>query len=860
MAKRERKHKSGIGKLFLGIFLGFILSLGSLFGVGFFAYKKLSIVWLNKTFNTNFDLGTDEANNRTIEGFAQSLSNILQMNTKAYTFDQLKNDFGIDVLNMLSNSIGIDMSTMANTPITKISEGMKDVISNLNAEDLGKFIDVSALNNVILNKEITYYVDVQNNELYKNRVYSTKIAKKTLDYKIANNKVYLNGDTENGTEINKDTSVELNGTTYYVYNEELYVNLNLTNKVDKKKDFDYSIGTTNITVEGTVNVYPVDFQSKTVVIQVKNMNLVSAMNEYLNKIGDVTTIEELEKEFGVKLPDFMAEHIDKTKYINELGAEIDKIKLGYFLKGYEFDETDPLNIVIKNDKGEIVTGILYDLAIERVGNVASLTDKFNQVAAKDLDSVVTFSTDTKELLEKKIKYFVDVENKKLYKDEAKTKLVEFEYSFNEDRSKVIIEEDEFEIIDNEITLPLKVIPLTSAIADYMFAMQNQKTFGELAEEFNFSIPEKLEELKNKKLSEINDNVFNDIELGGFLGYIKDETDSDNTFYFKDNNENSTYEYDYDEKATGLMKVLTETTIGGLEDLSSIINNATAYDLESVMKFDEGTEKIFNKTNTFYYNIEDERLYRTYDKDNSLYSDLVDRDKNSEYFEFEYELTEDKQSFIINEQIIPITNLNEVVVPIKYLPLSYGLGFFTENMGEQLTFKELSEDFGVDLPSYLINRAETINNLSDVVNSLKLGEVIGYVEYEGVFYKDKDNSGDYTTGDETLSALDAKFANKTISELKNLKSIVDNLFISDIYSTTSSGVLALVSPNTAVKDIPEAIQTAINTSTLQTLVDKGVVATDVDLDQTLTVSGYTTKTIGELKFEDIFKILDGISQK
>jgi len=802
------------------------------------------------------DLGTDEANNKTIEGFAKSFSNVLQMNTKTYTFDQLKKDFGVDILKMLSDSIGIDMSTMGDTPITKISDGMKDVISGLNAEDLGKFIDVSALNDVILNKEITYYVD--NNELYKNRVYSTKVAKETLDYKIADNKVYLNGDTENGTEINKDTSVELNGTTYYVYNEELYSNLSYSNKVDKKKDFDYTIGTTNITVEGTVNAHPVDFASKTVLIQVKNMNLVSAMNEYLNKIGDVTTIEELEKEFGVKLPDFMAEHIDKTKYVNELGAEIDKIKLGYFLKGYKFDETDPLNIVVKNDKGEVVTGILYDLAIEKVGNLSSLTNKFDSVAAKDLDSVVTFSQDTKELLQKEIQYFVDIENKKLFKDEAKTKLADFKYSLSEDNSKVIIEEEEFLITDGKISVALKNIPLTSAIADYMYAMENQKTFGELAEEFGFSIPEKLEELANKKLKEINDDVFNDIELGGFLGYIKDETDPNNTFYFKDKNENEVFESGYDEKATGLMKTLTESTIGGLEDLSSIINNATAYDLESVMEFDDGTKKILNKTNTFYYNAEDEGLYRTYDKDNSLYTDLVDRDKNSEYFEFEYELTEDKQSFIINDQIIPITNTNEVVVQIKYLPLSYGLGFFTENMGEQLTFKELSEDFGVDLPKYLVNRTETINELSDIVNSLKLGEVLGYVEFEGNFYKDKDNSGDYSVGDEALSALQAKFASKTITELKDLKSIVDNLVISDIYSNTSSGVLGLISANTAVKDIPDAIKTAINNSTLKELADKEIVSTTVDLTKTLNVDGYRDKTIGDLKFEDIFKILDTVS--
>lgn len=851
MARREKKQKSGVGKLFLGIFLGFILSLGAIVGVGFFAYKNLSIAWLNKNFNTKFDLGTNEANSKTVESFFKSVSNVLQMNTKTYTFNQLKDDFGIDVLKMLSDSIRIDMSSMGECAITNIADGMKDVISNLNAEEIGQFVDVSALNDVILNKEITYYVN--DNKLFRAREYSDKVSTDDLNYKIAEDKVYLDDDTENGVLIGKDSSVNLNGNTYYVYNGEVYGTMNYVNPVDKESDsINYEINATNILIEGTLNANSVDLESKTVLVQIKNMNLVPAVKEYFNKIGDITTIGEIEKELNLKLPEFISKYIDRDKAINQLGDEIDKIKLGYFLKGYTIDETDPLNIIVKNDKGEIVTGILYDMAIERVGNVSDLTKKFDQVAAVDIKSVVNFSSDTNKFLEKEIKYHFDLDGKKLYKDVNKTKEVEFKYTVNESATKVMIGDYEFDVEGSIVKVQLNYVPLTSAVSDYMFIMENEKTFGELAEEFKFSIPSKLEDLANKKLKEINDDVFNDIELGGFLGYLKDETDVNNPFYYKDKNDNSIYDDDVDELAQGLMKTLTNTTMKGIEDISGIIGNATANDLSALMEFEDGTNAILSKTNKYYFNQNDEKLYKSFD--GATYSGLVNETEE----EFEYELSADKKSIIVNGEYFEIDENNEIMVELKFLPLSYALNSFTDNMGKQLTFKELSEDFGVKLPTYLQNIDQPIDNLKSVIDEMKLGEVLGYVYDGGKWYTNSNKTTEITS-------LQAKFAEKAVKDLKNLNSVIDELTVEEIFSNTTTGVLSLIDKSTTVQNIPDAIKSAITNNDLATLVSSGVVSTDVDLTKGFTLADkngvkvFNNVEIGTLKFDDIFRILEVLSE-
>ena len=154
MAKKEKDktRKSGAGKFFLGTFIGFILCLALLAGIGTFAYFKVSVKWINDTFKTEIDLGNEELNGKTIKEFINSAVNLSQ-NVDTYTLNNLKSDFGIDVGDKL---MGIDISDLKDVAFNDLPDAMEDDISEYNRQ------------NYILNpEEIIDFVDKCKEEAFK---------------------------------------------------------------------------------------------------------------------------------------------------------------------------------------------------------------------------------------------------------------------------------------------------------------------------------------------------------------------------------------------------------------------------------------------------------------------------------------------------------------------------------------------------------------------------------------------------------------------------------------------------------------------------------------------------------------------
>ena len=105
LTKSERKsRKSGVGAFFGGTFVGFLLGLAAIAGICVFAYFKVSPEWLNKTFKTDINLGSEQANKVTLSDVVSSAMSILS-NTSTYTLNDLNKDLGVEVPDKL---LGID--------------------------------------------------------------------------------------------------------------------------------------------------------------------------------------------------------------------------------------------------------------------------------------------------------------------------------------------------------------------------------------------------------------------------------------------------------------------------------------------------------------------------------------------------------------------------------------------------------------------------------------------------------------------------------------------------------------------------------------------------------------------------------
>lgn len=180
--------KSGIGKLFLGVFLGFVLCLGIIFGVGIFAYKNLSIQWINKTFNAGLDVGSDDLNKMTIEELISTTQSVVK-NKDSYTLNDIKKDFGFTISDKL---MGIDITDLKDVPIKELSTAMQDKFSNISADELKDVIDLTDMNK-ILNKTNTYYV--YSDKLYTDENHTTELT--GIEYTLTSTTVEIKGQTRN---------------------------------------------------------------------------------------------------------------------------------------------------------------------------------------------------------------------------------------------------------------------------------------------------------------------------------------------------------------------------------------------------------------------------------------------------------------------------------------------------------------------------------------------------------------------------------------------------------------------------------------------------------------------------------------
>ncbi len=389
VGKIKRKHSGHFGSFFFGFFIGLLLTLGAIVGVGVFAYYNISINWLNSTFNTNIEIGSEQLRDLTANKLLEKVMHVAG-DFNNYTLNDLKADFGIDVSEIIGNDImGIDISDLKDVPIVNIVDSLQNKFNNLTAEELNGIISLESLDN-ILNKTNTFYYNEADNKLYKTESFSElaefdyeiveegepipvkKVKIKNFDliditqqesHQVANIQLrYLPLSTafNSFSDVIGDLTLEEMETQFNITLPSLFDDYKQSKLSELNGIFDTMINDMtlakmeedfNITLPSIFNDY-------------KETKL-SELNTTFNEIIQNLTIEDLQTEFGVTLPTFLENY--KTSNISQLGSIINNLQLSEILD-YKYKNGS----WYKGDQQ--ITGILSALAGYTVNNIDSAID------------------------------------------------------------------------------------------------------------------------------------------------------------------------------------------------------------------------------------------------------------------------------------------------------------------------------------------------------------------------------------------------------------------------------------------------------------------------------------------------------
>ena len=275
----------------------------------------------------------------------------------------------------------------------------------------------------------------------------------------------------------------------------------------------------------------------------------------------------------------------------------------------------------------------------------------------------------------------------------------------------------------------------------------------------------------------------------------------------------------------------------LDALQTKFANISAYELKDVLNLDD-LDELLSETNTYY--LDGETLYKDYNSTTHAYTNPVDKTQ-----EFDYSIEGGKLK-IKNFNLMEM-NGGKIDLELKYLPLTYALSSYIEGFADNVTIGELTDPqgmFKVQLPSYIVegNEDKTINQITEVINNLQIAKVLGYTI----------TGNKVMNGEVEVTGIMSKIAQWKINELNSTK--LNTLTVSDVFGSTSTGVLSLIAADTQLPNIATAMQTAIETKTLDDFRIAGVInATEADLNKSL-VTGQGSVRLGSLTLNEAIDIL------
>ena len=461
-----RKEKSGrAGAFWGGTFVGFLLTLALLAGIGCLIYFKASANFINKTFKTDIDLGSDELNSKTINQLVADVNGIIK-NKETYSINDLAEDFGVEITDTL---FGIKIDDLKSVGLSKLPQAVEKKFGAISADELRSVAGLNLESEMghILKQTCRYY------------------------YKSADGKLYEK--LESGT-----------------YSNPVQFDYEIVEESGSKKVITKGHKTT--IVGGVAE------------IQLWYLPLTSALGDFTANLGTNLTLKTLEEDFGINLPSFLDnDRVNKENTtINGLETAINSLYIADFL-GYTVDDTDHSNIIVKDKNDTVVTGLMADLAITLIGDLdnGAIEDIVGDMSARELGGTVDLSG-MSNILDKYNTYYLNTVDGKLYKNYDGTTYsgeVGFDcYTVSANKTTISIKDKDCAVVGGAIKAQLWDLPLASAIGDFTSNMGDNLTLTDLTS-FGVVLPSFFNNI-NRDATTINqlESAIDNLYIADFLGY------------------------------------------------------------------------------------------------------------------------------------------------------------------------------------------------------------------------------------------------------------------------------------------------------------------------------------------------------
>lgn len=286
--------------------------------------------------------------------------------------------------------------------------------------------------------------------------------------------------------------------------------------------------------------------------------------------------------------------------------------------------------------------------------------------------------------------------------------------------------------------------------------------------------------------------------------------------------------------------LRQSTFDSLEeDLTKLVDNITLYSVTDAMDLNTSNlgmfETILNETMTYYYNY-------SFDQ-NNVYTLPINNSNTEVAFEVKpvdasgnaYAGTGDVYLKIGSYTTEKVQTNDSINIPFQYVPVKSAFNDFDSvinnlKLHEVLEYEKIDNEYyynGQKVTGILATLADTnIGDLSSEIKTIQLYEVFGYVKVGDTYYTD-------STQTQEVSSLISALATATI---ETIDESIDNLKVLDVFDKNEVNLLQIIDDNTledlTILELPEAAAEAIETTTIQKLVDSGIITIEINLHESL----------------------------
>ena len=542
---------------------------------------------------------------------------------------------------------------------------------------------------------------------------------------------------------------------------------------------------------------------------------------------------------------------------------------------------------LKTDFGIVIGDEVSGFDISDLKSVAltklpdAVQDKISNISAEEIKGVLDIDSDPDDTMykifnkEQTLYLTISGNNVRFFYDEEKTSSNEMKdvpYTYDSTNQKITFKKKTVSIADGKVNVKLRYLPLTKAIDAYAKTLGSTTTLGDLENDYGVTLPSYFKNVsRSTSINGLSDAI-NDLYLADFLEY---EYNTAGDFYYIEKGTNTVYNVGVDKKVEGIMNTFARKKVGQLGSIDDEFRNITADEMSSVMDIDS-MNNIFGKGWTYYYSA------------NKLYKESTHTN------EVEFEYTINGSNVQVKDKLFPINASDEVVIALKYIPMTTAVSTFTSNLGDTLTLKELKDDYGFNLTGFLekidedtkLNEIETavkdlyvsdfmgdgtltgmmaklgtlkISDLEDqsavqtVIDTMTIAEVMEYHQ-DGSVWKDKNNN--------TITGIMAAIAGTNIADLSDR---IDTLKVAEVIEVDAGSPLSLIdAENTNITEIGSAFQVAFmgdgTPGSAKTLFDMqavGLIDSTADLTKDLTAYGYAGKQVGDLTLAEIVALVSNL---